>query len=135
MWDSAGLADASWKGMSGARPLLPRGPLRAGHWESEQIPCQQTPFYPPEDYRPEHLYDLSRLWGQGSGEIEVLLHHGYSTSASLLDRLKQGARNFNRHGVLITQGAHRIRTDNFIHRNLALTRYGKPHSFPLPNRS
>jgi len=94
--------------------------LAAAHWDSDGIPPQHTWFYPIEDYRSEYLDDLSRLCGQGLGEIELHLHHGHDTSASLRQRLEEGVQNLNRHGALITQGAAPIRTYGFIHGNLAL---------------
>jgi hypothetical protein len=94
--------------------------LAARHWDSNGIPPQHTWFYPAEDYRPEYLENLSRLCEQGLGEIELHLHHGPDTSASLRKRLEDALENFNRHGALVTQGEPPLKTYAFIHGNLAL---------------
>lgn len=94
--------------------------LAAAHSDSDGIPPQHTWFYPIEDYRPEYLEDLSRLCAQGLGEIELHLHHGNDSPASLQGRLEEGVQNFNQHGALITQGHPPLRTYAFIHGNLAL---------------
>lgn len=54
------------------------------------------------------------------GEIELHLHHGNDTPATLRKRLEEGIDNFNRHGALITQGDPSLRTYAFSHGNLAL---------------
>ena len=94
--------------------------LAAAHWDSDGIPAQHTWFYPVEDYRAEYLEDLSGLCAQGLGEVELHLHHGNDTAASLRNRLLEGVDHFNRHGALITQGEPPLRTYAFIHGNLAL---------------
>lgn len=94
--------------------------LAARHWDSDGVALQHTWFYPAENYRSEYLEALSGLCRRGLGEIELHLHHGYDTSASLRRRLEEAVANFNRHGALITQGEPPVRTYGFIHGNLAL---------------
>ncbi len=94
--------------------------VAASHWDSDGMPPQHTWFYPAEDYRAEYLESLSRLCTQGWGEIELHLHHGFDTPASLRERLLEGVHNFIRHDALITQGEPSLRTYAFIHGNLAL---------------
>ena len=57
---------------------------------------------------------------RGLGEIELHLHHGHDTSASLRARLEQGITQFNTHGALLSAETPPRRTYAFIHGNLAL---------------
>src|SRR5262245_1389814 len=94
--------------------------LARRHWDSDGVPPQHTWFYPGEAYRAEYLDRLSDLCQQGLGEIELHLHHGHDTSASLRRHLEAAVANFNSHGALITQGEPPVRTYGFIHGNMAL---------------
>lgn len=94
--------------------------LSARHWDSDGVAPQHTWFYPAEAYRAEYVDQLSQLVAQGLGEIELHLHHGGDTSASLRARLEQGIERFNAHGALLTTETPRRRTYAFIHGNLAL---------------
>jgi hypothetical protein len=94
--------------------------LAGRHWDSDGILPQHTWFYPAENYRAEYLEDLSRLCRMGLGEIELHLHHGHDTAASLRRHLEDALEKFNRHGALITQGEPPMRTYGFIHGSMAL---------------
>jgi hypothetical protein len=94
--------------------------LARRHRDSDGVPPQHTWFYPAENYRAEYLDRLSELCGQGLGEIELHLHHGHDSVASLQQLLVEAVERFNRHGALITQGEPSIKTYAFIHGNLAL---------------
>ena len=94
--------------------------LARRHHDSDGLPVQHTWFYPGEAYRAEYLDGLSDMCRSGLGEIELHLHHGHDTPASLRGRLADALENFNRHGALITQGDPPVRTYGFIHGNLAL---------------
>ena len=94
--------------------------LAARHWDSDGVPPQHTWFYPAENYRAEYLDQLSGLVGQGLGEIELHLHHGHDTSASLRARLAEGIARFNAHGALLTSETPSRVAYAFIHGNLAL---------------
>jgi hypothetical protein len=93
--------------------------LCARHWDSDGVPPQHTFFYPAEAYRAEYLDQINALVAQGLGEIELHLHHGHDTSASLRAKLEEGVEKFNQHGALVTQETGR-KTYAFIHGNLAL---------------
>jgi hypothetical protein len=73
--------------------------LTARHWDSDGVPPQHTWFYPAEAYQAEYLDQLNRLVAQGLGEIELHLHHGNDTSASLRAKLEEGVARFNEHGA------------------------------------
>lgn len=94
--------------------------LAARHWDSDGVAPQHTWFYPAEAYRAEYLDQLSRLVAAGLGEIELHLHHGHDTSASLRARLEQGIAQFNTHGALLSAETPPRRTYAFIHGNMAL---------------
>jgi hypothetical protein len=94
--------------------------LAARHRDSDGVAPQHTWFYPAENYRAEYLEALSRLCGQGLGEIELHLHHGHDDTASLRERLVRALSEFGRHGALVTQGVPPVRTYGFIHGNMAL---------------
>lgn len=94
--------------------------LAARHWDSDGVPPQHTWFYPAEAYRAEYLDQLNVLVGQGLGEIELHLHHGHDTSASLRAKLEEGIDRFNAHGALVTRETPGRRTYAFIHGNMAL---------------
>jgi hypothetical protein len=94
--------------------------LAERHRDSDGVRPQHTWFYPAEDYRAEYLDALSDLCQRDLGEIELHLHHGHDTPASLRRRLEEAVALFNRHGALITWGEPPLRTYGFIHGNLAL---------------
>jgi hypothetical protein len=94
--------------------------LAQRHWDSDGVPPQHTFFYPAEAYRPEYLDQINELVAQGLGEIELHLHHGHDTSASLRAKIERGLDDFNRHGALLTRETPARRTYAFIHGNLAL---------------
>jgi hypothetical protein len=92
--------------------------LAARHWDSDGVPPQHTWFYPGEAYSAECLDALAALCRAGFGEIELHLHHGHDTSASLRQKLEEAIRSFNGHGALVTRDGRR--TYGFIHGNMAL---------------
>jgi hypothetical protein len=94
--------------------------LAGRHWDSDGVPPQHTWFYPGEAYRAEYLDALSDMCRMGLGEIELHLHHGHDTAASLRGRLEEAVEKLNRHGALITDGTPAVRTYGFIHGNMAL---------------
>jgi hypothetical protein len=103
------------------RTWLEQYPRLAGrHWDSEGVPPQHSWFYPAENYRREYLDQLDELVARGLGEIELHLHHGHDTSASLRTRLEEGIARFNAHGALLTSETPPRVAYAFIHGNLAL---------------
>lgn len=103
------------------RTWLTEYPRLAGrHWDSDGVPPQHTWFYPAEAYRAEYLDQLNDLVARGLGEIELHLHHGHDTSASLRAKIDAGLDAFNRHGALLTTETPGRRAYAFIHGNMAL---------------
>jgi hypothetical protein len=94
--------------------------LASRHRDSDGRPPQHTWFYPAENYDPEYLDDLGRLCRQGLGEIELHLHHGNDTSASLREKIQKAISDFAKHGALMTQETPPRHVYGFIHGNMAL---------------
>lgn len=85
---------------------------------------QHTFFFPAEAYRPEHLDALAAICADGFGEVEVHLHHGHDTSASLRSQLERFTATLaDRHGLLSRHPDGRI-AYAFIHGNWALDNGG-----------
>lgn len=100
---------------------LKRYPLLASrHHDSDGRPPQHTWFYPAENYRTEYLDDLARLCEQGFGEIELHLHHGHDTGASLTKKIEAALSDFAKHGALVTNEVPPRHVYAFIHGNMAL---------------
>ena len=94
--------------------------LAAQHWDSDGVPPQHTWFYPAEAYRAEYLDQLSGMVARGLGEIELHLHHGFDTSATLRAKIEEGLARFAEHGALVPDETPRRHTYAFIHGNMAL---------------
>lgn len=100
---------------------LKRYPLLAQeHKDSDGFAPQHTWFYPGEKYDPEYLDNLVSLCRQHLGEIELHLHHGNDTAATLKARICDAIEAFGKHGALVTQGRQSVHTYGFIHGNMAL---------------
>jgi len=77
----------------------------ANRFDSDGVAPQHTFFYPYEEYREPLLQELSALCADGYGEIEIHLHHGNDTEASLRGQLADFVQLLHwRHGAL---GTHR----------------------------
>lgn len=82
---------------------------------------KHTFFFPEEEYRFEHLEQLSQLCAQGFGEIEVHLHHDGDTSDGLRQKLSDFARVLHSsHGALATDSHTGEVRWGFIHGNWCL---------------
>ena len=93
--------------------------MAARHHDSEGLPPRHTWFYPAEKFRGGQMAILSDMCRAGYGEIELHLHHGYDTSESLRDKLRQAKRDFGTAGALVT--GHPARTAfAFVHGNMSL---------------
>jgi hypothetical protein len=100
---------------------LKRYPILARkHRDSDGVAPQHTWFYPCEKYDSEYLDNLVSLCRQHLGEIELHLHHGNDTAATLKARICDAIEAFGKHGALVTQGAQSIHAYGFIHGNMAL---------------
>jgi hypothetical protein len=63
-------------------------PRRFGHFrDSDGRPPRHTFFYPPEEYEPQYLDDLTGVCQAGFGEVEIHLHHRHDTAETLRDKL------------------------------------------------
>ncbi len=85
---------------------------------------RHTFFYPIEQYEEEVISRLARLCANTGSEVEVHLHHGEDTAATLTRQLEQGIERFAGHGLLSRGDGGRPRY-GFIHGNWALD-----HSHP-----
>lgn len=94
--------------------------LAIRHRDSDGRPVQHSWFYPGENYDPEYLDDLVRLCEQGLGEIELHLHHGHDTEATLRAKIEQALSDFAKHGALVTREIPSRHVYGFIHGNMAL---------------
>src|SRR4030095_9237255 len=94
--------------------------MAARHWDSDGVAPQHTFFYPAEAYRAEYLDQINLMVGQGLGEIQLHLHHGNDTSATLRAKIEEGLEKFAQHGALVTTETPARQTYAFIHGNLAL---------------
>jgi hypothetical protein len=102
------------------RDWLERYPaLAARHKDSDGRFPQHTWFYPGEAYELEYLNNLAGLCEQGLGEIELHLHHGNDTSASLRAKIEQAIMDFEKHGALVTKETPSKHVYGFIHGNMA----------------
>lgn len=114
------------------RPGLPVERDRVSRWTEEypelferfgdslgRVP-QHTYFYPAEEYRAEHLDQISDLCHRGYGDVEVHLHHDHDSSDHLRETLETFKEQlFSVHGLLSKDAAGRIGY-GFIHGNWAL---------------
>lgn len=84
-------------------------------------PPQHTFFYPQDEYRPEYLDALKPLCEAGFGDVDVHLHHGHDTAASLEDKLAEFRDTlYHRHGFLRRDPETDQIVYGFIHGNWAL---------------
>ena len=79
-----------------------------------------TFFYPIEQYNPDILSTLSKIYENGGGEVEVHLHHNDDSYQSLIDKLEQGKQDFRNHGLLSHDPDNQV-AYGFIHGNWAIT--------------
>lgn len=93
--------------------------LAARHQDSEGLPPRHTWFYPAEQFHEEQMAVLSNMCRAGYGEVELHLHHGYDTSASLRTKLKRAERDFGTAGALVT-GRPAKSAFAFVHGNMSL---------------
>jgi hypothetical protein len=84
---------------------------------------RHTWFYPPH-HGLENLSRLGRWTFEGHGEVELHYHHGNDDSASLRRGLGDALAAFNRHGMLLGQGAPPKPSFAFIHGDWALDNSG-----------
>jgi hypothetical protein len=92
--------------------------------DADGRPPQHTFFFPAEAYHAEHLDSLAELCAAGFGEVEVHLHHGHDTSASLRETLQRfTATLVEQHGLLSRFPDGRM-AYGFIHGNWALDNGG-----------
>ena len=94
--------------------------LAKRHRDSNGRPVQHSWFYPGEAYHPEYLNNLVELCQQGIGEIELHLHHGHDTEASLKKKIGDAIVLFEKHGALRLQRGATHPVYAFIHGNMAL---------------
>jgi hypothetical protein len=94
--------------------------LAKRHHDSHDRPVQHSWFYPGEAYHPEYLNNLVELCQQGIGEIELHLHHGHDTEASLRKKINDAMILFGKHGALRLQRGATQPVYAFIHGNMAL---------------
>lgn len=94
--------------------------LAMKHRDSDGRPVRHSWFYPGENYDPEYLDGLVRLCEQGLGEIELHLHHGHDTGATLLAKIERALADFAKHGALVTREIPSRHVYAFIHGNMAL---------------
>jgi hypothetical protein len=80
---------------------------------------RHTFFYPIEQYDADVIARLAALCQRTGSEVEIHLHHGDDTAASLTDQLQQGLRDLTRHGLLSRTRDGQPRY-GFIHGNWAL---------------
>ena len=99
-------------------------PLVEAHRDSSGRGPRHTFFYPVEQYDKAIIDRLSELCRRTGSEVEIHLHHGNDTAATLTAQLRQGIADLARHGLLsrTTDGQPRY---GFIHGNWALD-----HSHP-----
>jgi hypothetical protein len=55
--------------------------------DSDGRPPRHTFFFPPEEYEPKYLDDLTGLCQAGYGEVEIHIHHRHDTAESLREKL------------------------------------------------
>jgi hypothetical protein len=98
---------------------------RVRHWQenypkltrfrdADGRPPQHSFFFPAEEYRPEFLDPLADLCRQGSGEVEIHLHHDNDTAGNLSATIEAFKAQLAGHGFL-SQGRY-----GFIHGNWSL---------------
>ena len=81
---------------------------------------RHTFFYPAEDYDADVLDILAGLCGDGTGEVEIHLHHRNDTAEGLREKLESFKNTLHqRHGLLGRDAAGRVRY-GFVHGNWAL---------------
>jgi hypothetical protein len=93
--------------------------LVKGYRDADGRSPRHSFFYPADQYHPKLLEPLTRLVKAGHGEVELHLHHGDDTRASLRDKLLGGLEQIGRHGHFSRDDSGRIRYA-FIHGNWAL---------------
>ena len=93
--------------------------MATAHRDADGLPPRHTWFYPAEQFRVGQISELARLCRAGYGEIELHLHHGHDTSASLTAKLQQARRDFGAAGALVT-GRPASTAFAFVHGNMSL---------------
>ncbi len=97
----------------------------SGRRDSDGKLPQHSFFYPYEEYREPLLDQLTQLCADGYGEIEVHLHHGHDTEATLKTQLDDFVQLLHgRHGALGTHVETGAPGYAFIHGNWALNNSG-----------
>lgn len=91
--------------------------------DSAGRPPRHTFFFPGEEYAPALVEPLAELTELGFAEVEVHLHHGGDTRASLQDKLERTLDSLASHGVVARRGG--SPAWGFIHGNWALSN-GRP---------
>ena len=92
-----------------------------GHRDADGEPPRHSFFFPSEEYRPEHIDELSRLCAAGFGEIEIHLHHDNDTEQGLRANLGEFlTRLVDDHDVLPIDRKTGKPLWSFIHGNWAL---------------
>lgn len=96
-----------------------------GRMDSDGKLPQHTFFYPYEEYREPLLSELSELCVAGYGEIEIHLHHGHDSEASLQTQLDDFVQLLHwRHGALGCHPTTGAPGYAFVHGNWALNNSG-----------
>jgi hypothetical protein len=89
------------------------------HLDSAGRPACYTFFYPEEQYHPGAMDEISRLRENGTGDVEIHLHHDADTEQGFRDRMGTFLeRLHDRHGLLHKDGGRIV--FGFIHGNWAL---------------
>jgi hypothetical protein len=95
--------------------------LAGRHRDADGVHPQHTFFYPEEEYRVEHLEQISDLCREGFGEIEVHLHHDNDTEAGLREKIDRFVKVLHeRHGALPVDPSTGKPVFGFIHGNWCL---------------
>jgi hypothetical protein len=94
--------------------------MAARHIDSDGRPPQHTWFYRYDYPHPGCVQALSESAFRGFGEVEFHLHHGHDTHESMLVRLREGVRWFNRFGAMLTAEEHPRSAFGYVAGNSAL---------------
>lgn len=95
--------------------------LAARHRDADGKPPVHSFFYPEEEYRPEHLDQLTALCREGYGEIEVHLHHDHDTPDGLREKITRFVETLRtRHDAISVHPRSGRPIFGFIHGNWAL---------------
>jgi hypothetical protein len=109
-----------------------RGDARVRAWEEDYpvlakdfrdadgLPPRHSFFFPGEEYDPRYIDRLTRLVGQGFGEVELHLHHDNDTAPLLREKIFDYLGKLAAHGHLSREPGGRLRY-GFIHGNWCLS--------------